>query len=755
MAALSTSSGTTATGSRLPAALTALLLFVAYAFSLFRDVYKQYGKPDRSVQVATNGLVWYTDGLHQGLWAAPLFLASFIVLASGTRGMRPLTSIVSPDRVVFWLQVLLAIGNLWYAAWPLLVVYVVNTPRPNQKWYNITETVVRRLAFPLFWTLGWLFVFALRSPALSPLQAAFGIAYEHSIALHRATGWWSMLWLVIHVVGYFVVFIGENALDEEFRWKSAHGILNNAGALGAIFFFVIGLSSIYLVRRKQFKIFAWFHWLWMPAMAFTILHIGAFAWTIIPPMGLYLIDRVACLWGAGAGPAGAAYSTATAVRVSNDVVALLIPVGPAPDFKPASPSAEESGKKLLAGSDGAVHYSDLDLQLMDIYQPGRYLSLSFPFELAPASHPFSIAAYSPKNRTVSIMIRALGPWTKKLHAMATPEGEPVSLRVAGPMSHSALAHDHLDVETMGQDAYGMAEQGGDVRSHQRTLVAGGVGISKYSRIAASSTRPDDDKFDAFGTDDSSEGGGSSSGSATAVGRAGGNRKVWLCKDPTELAMYASLGADLSGWDVYSRKGFASVVPENQTAVRTTYPLFEQKVASPLHTAARMLLFTTMAGLYIGTYLVSRVVLVLPDPKKTKLCTGRRDTLEKYMRCGLWFNLIPFLSVLVAFTALVQLVTLVQMAATATKREGSVFYCHSIRNAVASLRLIERRFDADNDLDLAHGTRTAGVRRLLSAGGLVSGQQSSMRSCSSKPVRNMLRDRARMHGAVMTDDGIGF
>ncbi|KAI9149710.1 Ferric reductase like transmembrane component [Blastocladiella emersonii ATCC 22665] len=719
----SSSPATDAGGSRVPALLVTFFLLIAYLFSLFRDLFRTLAKVNRNAQISTNGLVWYTDGLHVGVWALSLFLASAVVLACGTRGMRPLTNLVSPDRAVFWLLILIAVANVWWAAQSLIIVYVLNTPRPNQPWTLILEMVSRRIAHPLFWGLAWIFVFAMRSPALAPLQAAFGIAYEHSVVLHRAMGWWSMFWVVIHSIGYLVVFIAEGELDAEFRWKSPHGILNNAGAVGTALFVLIGLSSVYLVRRKQFKIFAWIHWLWMPACAFAILHIGAFTWPMLPPMALFIIDRIACLWGAGAGHAGAVTSIATAVRVSDDVVALLIPVGPARDENQPM--------------------SQLDVDLANTYQPGRYLSLSFPLEVSPASHPFSIAAYSPKNRTVSIMIRALGPWTKRLYAMGTVEGAAVSLRVAGPFSHSALAHDHLAAEAAGQDAYGAAEKGVPL-GHRRTLIAGGVGISKYAKVV-----PVDDSYGGKGKLDVVA-------SSTTVAAAGNDRQIWLCKDEAELVMYASLGTDLAGWEVYSRKGFASVVPENKTAVRSTYPLFAQRVAAPLSTAARLLIFGIIAGLCVGTYLVSRLVITLPDPKKTKLCSGRSDTIEKFMRCSRWFNMIPFLSILVGLAALVQLVTLIQMAFTATKRDEGIFYCHSVGDALSAARLVERRFDMDKELAFPDGGQpTAGVRRLLSAGGLASGEVASMRTCSSKPVRNMLRERARESGAVMTDDGIAF
>ncbi|KAI9224260.1 hypothetical protein BC828DRAFT_130583 [Blastocladiella britannica] len=332
----------------------------------------------------------------------------------------------------------------------------------------------------------------------------------------------------------------------------------------------MAVSSIPAFRRRFFTVFAMLHRLWPLFVGSAIVHIPSFAWPTIPALALYIIDRVACLWTATPGAAGAATVTTTAVRVNDDVVALLIPVGP------ARGSTVDSG--------------ELDNVLLHMYTPGRFLSLSYPMDAINVTHPFSIAAYSAPNRTVSVMIRAVGSWTRKLHSFATKDGAAVELRVEGPFSMPAM---HVDSHwaATGSDA---------VTDNNLTVIAGGVGISKYLMHPTNPLLESSDSLASIQKPTASERitdtAVESSGSLSTV------RKLWLCKDDTEMAMYLALGADLSDWAAFSSHGFARILEE--TGIHEKYPLFEQyNVSVPLQRSARLLMFLTLVAMYFGIYVV--------------------------------------------------------------------------------------------------------------------------------------------------------
>ncbi|KAI9149775.1 Ferric reductase like transmembrane component [Blastocladiella emersonii ATCC 22665] len=733
-----------ATGSRFPAFLSLSLLFLAFAFSFARDMFKSLVKLDKAALSQTD-LGWFYDGLHQGPYAFCLFASSAIVLVYSARGMRPMATVSSPDRAVFWIRVLLAVFNVFQITWALVTVYVINRPKP-QTWPVALENVARRIAYPSFFNFAWALVLALRSPAISPLQAALGLSYEDSIKLHRSNGWWMTITSVLHVSGYLVAWLKQGTLDKELRWASPHGMGNVWGIIQAAIFFPLVFASIPWIRRKSYLIFTVFHATWPVLLVASIMHATTYMQPLLPPLALFIIDRLACLYGTGSGPSGASPAVATAVRVTDDLTALLIPVGPLPSS--SSPDKNDEKNHLTSNT----HLSALDQDLIDMYQPGRFLSVGITTSLRSyVAHPFSIAAYSPANRTVTLMVRALGPFTRELHALASPEGEAVSVRVKGPFSMPVYPR-----RNAGEDAYAPTDaEIGESRKATTTVVAGGVGLSKYVHSATVSPATlkhfasvNSIKKDAAEIDGDEEVSSSSSDAATAVQatatNGGGLRKLWLCKHPAEMAMYAAVGADLTGWEVYCKQ------PSNAAAgvVRTSYPLFAQKVAAPLSTLARVFLYVLFVGLYLATYFVSRIMLSVPA--NAKYCT-KQNTMEQFMRCSRWFAILPYLSVLVIFGALVTLVSVIRGAVAATERPASLFYTHPAVPA-GIVRYVQRRFDADQDLDLAARKRSA-VARVVAA--CVVGEEPAFRSCTSVPVRDVFRQRAHATGASFVDDAQGL
>ncbi|KNE61305.1 hypothetical protein AMAG_07049 [Allomyces macrogynus ATCC 38327] len=763
-------------GSKFASATVLLLVLLAYTLSLWQDAGKG-GEGGRS------GLSWSADGLIGVLYAVPLFLASTIVciqyartkafypFATGTSAQR------SPDRVLFWLRVLILVGNVVQFAphlefhgsgggdiaagtsikrGPKQDVDASTTPSsalstsPWWFWSGL-EGVSKAAGLPVFWNVGWLFVLAMRSPALAPLQAALGLGYEHTIALHRLMGWSTTFWLMLHSIGYIVAYLAEGRATTMLLPGSDKSNMNVVGWIGSLLLVFMAVTALYQVRRSHYSLFAIFHWHWIPFALCCILHVPQDAMVILPALALYLIDRLLLISGAGTGFLGGARVTATAIRVSDDVVVLLIPVGP-------------SRADSTAGTD-----SELDTTLSTMYAPGRFLCLASPNVRVTPAHPFSIAAYSAPNRTAVVMIRALGPFTKALHAIATLEGSPVPLRVSPPQSAPVLhvpqefgAADTVEKVTADNAA---AALGARVSPARRIVVAGGIGVSKY--LAG----PFND---------------AESTSAETV------RKIWLCKSPIEFHMYQALGANLSGWDVYCKHGFdlhpvapvlattmdadaaetdlgeglmAAATPalDNSTGTpRATYPLFAQCTTLPISAALRTTLFLTLAGAYAAIYTASRAptYATCSDPSPAA-------SFWAWIECTRWSTIAPYFSVLVGLPLVTQVVMAVVGAVRWQVRPAGEFRTHGTRTpegpeVVGKVRaLVPRRLDVGKVLGLdgvedgISGGRMARVVREARAACSFRVPGVQVRVCASKPVRSAFRRATHAVGGEFVDDGVGF
>ncbi|KAJ3365516.1 hypothetical protein GGF31_008541 [Allomyces arbusculus] len=401
-----------------------------------------------------------------------------------------------------------------------------------------------------------------------------------------------------------------------------------------------------------------------------------------------------------------------------------------------------------------------------MYAPGRFLCLAAPNVHVAPSHPFSIAAYSVPNRTAVVMIRAVGPFSRALHAIATLEGAPVLLRVSPPQSVPVL---HAPQELSNADTIKKAtaddvaaELGARVSQARQIVVAGGIGVSKY--LAG----PFDDTESVVDT-----------------------LKVWLCKSPAEFHMYQALGANLAGWDVYCKHGFdlhpavatitttkdgsaveadlgeglmAASTPAldgDSTVPRTTYPLFMQRTSLPTSTALRITLFLTLVGAYAAIYTVSRAPTYAT-------CTGPSSAASfwTWINCTRWSTMAPYIAVLVGMPLVTQVVMVVVGAVRSHVRPASEFRTHGTTpegpEVVGKVHaLVPRRMELGKDLGLdsvkngISDGRIARFAREARAACSMRAPAVQVRVCASKPVRTAFRRATYAVGGEFVDDGIGF
>ncbi len=118
-------------------------------------------------------------------------------------------------------------------------------------------------------------------------------------------------------------------------------------------------------------------------------------------------------------------------------------------------------------------------------------------------------------------------------------------------------------------------------------------------------------------------------------------------------------------------------------------------------------------------------------------------MERFLVCTRVYAFLPFLTVLFVFGAIVQVVALIRMSQTATRRDSGEFVCH---RSPPTAQFIERRFDLAEDApELAPGS-------MKSTG---ASQDANARVCAGRIMRLQVRAAGPKAGMGVSDDGKMF
>ncbi|KAJ0397859.1 hypothetical protein P43SY_005950 [Pythium insidiosum] len=263
-----------------------------------------------------------------------------------------------------------------------------------------------------------------------------GLPFDRAVLYHKIAGWVTLLLGALHALAYYGTYKGlaEGWTGFYAPYSPPPDSAMSLAVSGQVAFFtMVGLVLLALepIRRRCWEFFLRTHWLlFIVVIVFSLLHQATAILIGVVPWAVDVAYRVsvAKLRERGA----ISRNVVTMTRVSADVVRVQWP-------QPSDP-----GKRFA-------------------YAAGQYVFLCVPTLSWLEWHPFTIAS-APHEPVVTIYIKALGDWTKRLLAAVEQQPAPHSLSVLVEGPYGALG-----VEL---DAY----------SHV-VLVAGGIGVTPMLSLA--------------------------------------------------------------------------------------------------------------------------------------------------------------------------------------------------------------------------------------------------------------------------------
>ncbi|XP_042487431.1 ferric reduction oxidase 7, chloroplastic-like [Macadamia integrifolia] len=253
------------------------------------------------------------------------------------------------------------------------------------------------------------------------------IPFEHATKYHVWLGHLTMMIFTLHGACYVIAWAMQGRLLHELLQWINIGIAVLPGVISLAAGLLMWVTSLFPVRKQFFELFFYTHQLYVVFVVFLALHVGDFIFCIAAGgIFLFLLDR---------------FLRFCQSRKTVDVVsATCLPCGTV---------------EFVISKPRNLRYNALSFVFLQV----RELSLL-------QWHPFSVSS-SPLDGSyhVSVLIKVLGEWTKKLrdNILDIQEGERPRLTtsVEGPYGHESPYH--LMYENL-------------------ILVAGGIGISPFLAI---------------------------------------------------------------------------------------------------------------------------------------------------------------------------------------------------------------------------------------------------------------------------------
>lgn len=253
------------------------------------------------------------------------------------------------------------------------------------------DAYLRMIAFVMgyccIFNLAFIFLPATRNSAWMEF---LGISYTNGVKYHRWLGVVAILTAVLHCSGYYTSWLRngqwmERALpcfDCSLGTRRGYKVWFNVfGEMALLCFLLIGVTSVPWVRRKMYNTFYAVHQLFILALIFVALHWPSVIWWLLPTLAIYMASRVISKVNA---------VTPVEVLEFSDLGDGIIKIV-------LLRSAKRSGR----------------------YAIGQFVYLNVPAISKLEWHAFTIASCPHTDEaSLTILLKALGDWTSKLHSHA-------------------------------------------------------------------------------------------------------------------------------------------------------------------------------------------------------------------------------------------------------------------------------------------------------------------------------------------------
>eukprot|EP00189_Rhodosorus_marinus_P013517 CAMPEP_0184747194 /NCGR_PEP_ID=MMETSP0315-20130426/9539_1 /TAXON_ID=101924 /ORGANISM="Rhodosorus marinus, Strain UTEX LB 2760" /LENGTH=681 /DNA_ID=CAMNT_0027219965 /DNA_START=421 /DNA_END=2466 /DNA_ORIENTATION=- len=243
-------------------------------------------------------------------------------------------------------------------------------------------------------------LFTLREDYLTrTVMGPEGGEYFHGIKYHIGLGYLTFAILTIHsfYIGGVELYFTDGDVWRTFNPASGYnGHVNFWGVLAWCFLAVMVVTSLWAVRRWNYRIFYWGHQFYILFVFAAAVHWQTAIYPVVGALLFFTYDRIVPYLNFNRGVVG------KITRVAEEIIRVDVPLQRAVNME---------------------------------YAPGDWINLRIPHVNLVSFHPFSIGSFyrtSPSHATV--FVKARGSWTHKLQAKSPELGETVSMKmhVEGP-----------------------------------------------------------------------------------------------------------------------------------------------------------------------------------------------------------------------------------------------------------------------------------------------------------------------------------
>jgi predicted ferric reductase len=334
-------------------------------------------------------------------------------------------------------------------------------------WYVDGESIARAsgvAAIMNFW------IALIPTSKSSLLLYLTGVPYDRAVKYHRIITMNAMYWSLIHAIS--VLSSNASSLSALLDSNMEYGLqrvqpIYGLMALG-VFLIMTSIAVNPSIRTRFYRLFSWSHQLFLPGILLIIIHIWHTPYSLaagfIPGLVLQLWDRIrrwSLLFTARCGALRVVGAGADCRRNDDtEYVEISLPA----DSRSTQKLLREWHDALFASSATTASNTSATMESFDGL--GQYYFINVPGAAMTEWHPATATTHEPgSNGNITFNMKVVGPWTKKLAALA----------------HKGGAHGNLSVKIAVDGPYGSLAI--DLSAMREiVLVAGGIGITPIISI---------------------------------------------------------------------------------------------------------------------------------------------------------------------------------------------------------------------------------------------------------------------------------